>query len=106
MTEAEDRIKKEILQKLEQVIDPEIGIDIVNLGLVYGIEVSKDLKKATIKLTMTSPSCPVIPQILGEIKRKLSEVESVEEIKVDLVWDPPWNPNMMSKKAKMLLGLE
>lgn len=97
-------VKKIILKKLEEVIDPELGVDLVNLGLVYGIDIKDN--QAVVKLTMTTPSCPLLGLILENVKSKLSEIKEIDEINVELVWDPPWTPERMSKKAKMQLGYE
>ncbi len=95
-------VKEIILKKLEEVVDPELGVDIVNLGLVYSIDVKG--KKAVVKVTMTTPACPLLGLILENIKSKLSEIKEVDEISVELVWDPPWTPERMSEKAKRQLG--
>jgi metal-sulfur cluster biosynthetic enzyme len=97
-------VKKEIMAALSTVIDPEIGIDIVNLGLVYGVEVDLKNSKATVRLTMTTPACPLMGVILSDIEKALGEVKSVKDIIVKLVWDPPWDQNRMSERAKMMLG--
>ena len=95
--------KEEILEQLKQVSDPEIGMDIVNLGLVYDIEINED--RVYIKMTMTAPTCPVTPWILSEAQRVVENLENVEAADVELVWDPPWNPNMMTDEAKEALNM-
>ena len=92
-------------EKLKQVHDPEFGVDIVNLGLIYGIEYDEEKNVGRIKVTMTTPTCPYAAQILMEMQQKLSEIEEIEEIHVELVWEPPWNPEMMSDEAKAMLGV-
>ena len=99
-----EELKEKILKKLEEVSDPEVGVDIVNLGLVYRVDIDKDLKKAHVVVTLTSITCPVGGIILESIRSKLSEIEELDEISVELVFDPPWTPEMMSKKAKLMLG--
>lgn len=99
------KAKKEILDKLTTVIDPEIGIDIVNLGLVYGVEVDLKSKKAVVKLTMTTPACPLMGVILMDVEGALEKVELVEKVTVELVWNPPWTQEKMSEKAKRMLGV-
>ncbi len=90
----------------EHVYDPEIGINIVDLGLVYDIKVLPEERKAIITMTLTAPGCPVGPQILasteGWVREKFPELEDVE---INLVWSPPWNPSMMSDEAKDMLGI-
>jgi metal-sulfur cluster biosynthetic enzyme len=100
-----EKAKKEIMEQLSTVIDPEIGIDIVNLGLVYGVEVDLKQKKATVKMTMTTPACPLMGVILMDVENALEKVESVEKVTVELVWDPPWTQERMSEKAKRMLGV-
>jgi metal-sulfur cluster biosynthetic enzyme len=100
-----EAVKKEIMAALSKVIDPEIGIDIVNLGLVYGVEVDLKNSKATVRLTMTTPACPLMGVILSDIEKALGEVKSVNDIIVKLVWDPPWDQGRMSEKAKAMLGV-
>ena len=101
----EEKIIHEIKKKLSEVYDPEFGIDIVNLGLIYDIKVNLQESKAHVKMTMTSYTCPFISIILNEVQQKLSEIKEIEEIFVELVWEPPWNVNMMSEEAKLMLGL-
>lgn len=86
----------------ENVIDPEIGINVVDLGLVYGV----DVQDATVEVTMTltTPMCPLGPYIDSEVKSALSDVPGIEESKVNLVWTPPWDPSKMSEDAKLELG--
>ncbi|MCL4337946.1 MAG: metal-sulfur cluster assembly factor [Candidatus Thermoplasmatota archaeon] len=95
--------KEEILEQLKEVSDPEIGMDIVNLGLVYNIEINDD--RVYIKMTMTAPTCPVTPWILSEAQRVVENLEKVEAADVELVWDPPWNPSMMTDEAKEALNM-
>ncbi len=95
--------KEEILEQLKEVSDPEIGMDIVNLGLVYDIDINED--RVYIKMTMTAPTCPVTPWILSEAQRVVENLENVEAADVELVWDPPWNPSMMTDEAKEALNM-
>ena len=95
--------KEEILEQLKQVSDPEIGMDVVNLGLVYDVEINGD--RVYIKMTMTAPTCPVTPWILSEAQRIVENVEDVEAADIELVWDPPWNPSMMTDEAKEALNM-
>ena len=95
--------KEEILEQLKQVSDPEIGMDVVNLGLVYDVEINGD--RVYIKMTMTAPTCPVTPWILSEAQRIVENMEGVEAADVELVWDPPWTPSMMTDEAKEALNM-
>ena len=86
------------------VIDPEIGLNIVDLGLVYGVEV--DESSILIDMTLTSPGCPAGPQIIGDVQRETHNAfPDIEEVNVHLVWTPFWNPDMMSQEAKDELGI-
>ena len=97
--------KKKILEKLEEVIDPEINISIVDLGLIYGVEIKKN-NSVKILMTLTTIGCPLISVIEKEIKSKLGELGILENnITVELTFDPPWSLEKMSPKAKALLGI-
>ena len=93
------------MDKLSQVIDPEIGIDIVNLGLIYEVNIESK-ERATVKMTATTPTCPLLGEMLSNVQQKLSEIKEIEEIMVELVWEPRWTPEKMSKEAKEMLGME
>lgn len=95
--------EEEVLRVMRNVIDPELGINVVDLGLVYGTEI--DGGSIRISMTMTTPACPMHAAITQEMQELLmDELEDVEDVKVDLVWDPPWSPAMMSEQAKEQLG--
>ncbi len=93
---------------LKNVVDPEIGIDIVNLGLVYRIDVLESGKLVDVDMTLTTPACPAGPQILDSAKREIKALSDVykdlEDVKINLVWSPFWNPSMMSDEARDELG--
>lgn len=86
----------------ENVIDPEIGVNIVDLGLVYGIEVQDGVAEVT--MTLTTPMCPLGPYIDQEVRTAVDAVPGVTGAKVNLVWQPPWDPSKMSEEAKLELG--
>ena len=94
--------KEEVLEVLRQVEDPELGMDVVDLGLVYDVEV----ESATVKVTysLTSMGCPAGPLIAQDIDRAALEVPGVEEVELELTFDPPWTPDKMSDDAKFILG--
>lgn len=98
--------KKDILDKLGEVIDPELGISIVDLGLVYKVELSKEdnRQKANVEMTFTTPACPMINYLLADVETKLNELKDID-IEVRVVFSPPWTPEKMSKEAKMQLGM-
>ncbi len=93
---------------LKNVVDPEIGLDVVNLGLVYRIDILDDGKTVDIDMTLTTPACPAGPQILEQARREVMSLKEVykelENVKINLVWTPFWNPSMMSKEAREELG--
>jgi metal-sulfur cluster biosynthetic enzyme len=94
--------KEELVEALRQVEDPELGMDIVDLGLLYDVEVEGPRVKVI--HTLTSMGCPVGPLIQEDIHRVMSEFEDVEDVEVELTWDPPWSPEKMSDDAKFILG--
>ncbi|MEM4195290.1 MAG: metal-sulfur cluster assembly factor [Candidatus Anstonellales archaeon] len=97
-------MKEMVLKKLSEVKDPELGIDIVSLGLVYGVEIDEKNKKADVKITFTTPACPLVGFILDSVKRKLEEIKGWD-FYVDVVWEPPWSPERMKPEARKKLGL-
>ncbi len=94
--------EEQILEALKDVYDPEIGVNIVDLGLVYETRVEDGA--VNIEMTLTSMGCPVGPLLMQQIQEVLGSVEGVREVNVDLVWNPPWHPEMMSEDAKLELG--
>jgi metal-sulfur cluster biosynthetic enzyme len=95
-------LKEQVLAALRHVNDPELGINIVDLGLVYGVEIEADTVHVT--YTLTTMGCPIGPLIEAEIKQFLSGVEGVENVDAEMVLRPPWTPEMMSEEAKAALG--
>lgn len=95
--------KGEVLEALKKVIDPEIGLNIVDLGLVYNVEVGED--SIEVEFTLTSPGCPLGDMITNDIKQVAAEATGMEKIETKLVWDPPWSVEFMSEEAKLDLGL-
>src|SRR6266508_406809 len=94
--------KEALVEALRQVEDPELGMDIVDLGLLYDVEVEGP--KVKVIHTLTSMGCPVGPLIQEDIHRVVSEFDDIEDIEVELTWDPPWSPEKMSDDAKFILG--
>ena len=97
-------MKDSTMSALENVIDPELGIDIVNLGLVYDVDLD-DAGLATVTMTLTSMGCPLGPVIVDQVKTALSELPEVKDTEVNIVWQPGWSKDMMSRYAKMALGV-
>ncbi len=93
-----------IVEALRTCFDPEIPVNIYDLGLIYEVKVN-DEGHAYVKMTLTSPACPVAGQLVGEVEAKAAAVEGVQSAEVDLVWDPPWDQSMLSESAKLQLGL-
>ncbi|WP_425457758.1 metal-sulfur cluster assembly factor [Bacillus massilioanorexius] len=89
---------------LEQVIDPELGIDIVNLGLVYDIDMDEE-GNTKVTMTLTSMGCPLAGTIVDQVKIALSDIPEVKETEVDIVWNPPWSKDRLSRYAKIALGI-
>ena len=96
--------KENVLEVLSDVYDPEIPIDIVNLGLVYEVEVEGTV--VNLKMTMTSPGCPAAREIVLESQTLVSEMDGVTEANVEIVWDPPWTPEKMSDEARVSMGMD
>ena len=94
--------REEVFEALHQVEDPELGMDIVDLGLLYEVEVEGP--KVKITYSLTSMGCPAGPLIAGDIDRTAREVEGVEDVELELTFDPPWTPDKMSDDAKFILG--
>jgi len=94
--------ESEVREALKQVIDPELGLDIVDLGLVYDIDIHDD-GRVDLTMTMTAPGCPLAATITEDAKWALRQVEGVKDVHVELVWDPPWTPDMMSEEARARL---
>lgn len=98
------RIRDRIIAVLKTVYDPEIPVDIYELGLVYGVEVSDDAE-VHVTMTLTSPMCPVAETLPPEVEDKVRNVLGVKDVTLDLVWDPPWSIEMMSDAARLELNL-
>ena len=101
-------IHKRIEHVCKTIYDPEIPQNIWDLGLVYNIGTELFEKKGLVDITMTltTPSCPVGPEFLNNVKTRVEEIKEIKECKVDLVWDPPWDASMMSEEAQTMLGME
>ena len=96
-------LEERVVAALKTVFDPEIPVDIYELGLIYDIEVED--ARVKVRMTLTSPACPVAGSLPGEVEQKVEGVDGVERAEVELVWDPPWNPGMMSEAARLDLGM-
>jgi FeS assembly SUF system protein len=96
-------LEERIVMALKTVYDPEIPVDIYELGLIYGIDVTPEMD-VTIRMTLTSPSCPAAEQIPPEVEQKVASVAGVKSAKAEIVWEPMWTKEMMSEVAKLQLG--
>ena len=97
-------LREGIVAALRTVYDPEIPVNIYDLGLVYGIDVGDD-GRVDVRMTLTAPGCPVAGSLPGEVEERLEEVAGVREANVELVWEPTWSPDVLSEDVKLQLGL-
>ena len=95
---------REIIEALRTVYDPEIPVNIYELGLIYKIDIEDD-DRVLVEMTLTSPHCPVAETLPGEVEQKVAGVDGVSGCEVKVVWDPPWNPAMMTEEAQLELGM-
>lgn len=99
-----DRLSDRIIDAIRTVYDPEIPVNIFDLGLIYKIDVD-DHNRVRVDMTLTAPGCPVADILPGEVEERVREVEGISEATVELVWDPPWHPSLMSEEAQLELGI-
>ncbi|MFM9983586.1 MAG: SUF system Fe-S cluster assembly protein [Flavobacteriales bacterium] len=98
-----NELRDKIIEVLKTIYDPEIPVDIYELGLVYGIDVLEN-NEIKITMTLTSPSCPVAETLPPDVEQKVASVKGVTGCKVEITWDPPWDKSMMSEEAQLELG--
>ena len=103
MNEHDTKLMDKIVEKLKTVYDPEIPVDIYELGLIYDVKI--DGKKASLDMTLTSPHCPVAESLPMQVRRTVEEIDELEEVEVKIVWEPPWDKTKMSEAARLELGL-
>ena len=96
--------KDQIIEEIRKIYDPELPVNIYELGLIYNIDL-KDERFVSIKMTLTTPNCPVAESLPKEVKDAVMQVEGIEDVDLQLVWDPPWNKDMMSEAAKLEMNL-
>lgn len=99
-----EELKEDVIEMLKTIYDPEIPVNIYELGLIYDIDVS-DKGKVDINMTLTAPGCPVAQSFPGDIESKVGTVSGVNEVHVELVWEPPWTKDMMGEAAQLQLGI-
>ncbi|WP_430395648.1 SUF system Fe-S cluster assembly protein [Ferrovibrio sp.] len=102
---APEQIRDQVIEALKTVYDPEIPVNIFELGLIYKVDVNDDTNDVAIEMTLTSPNCPAAQSMPGEVEVKAREVEGVGEVTVEIVWEPPWTQENMSEAARLELGM-
>ncbi len=105
MVEVAELTKESVLEALRDVFDPEIPVNVVDLGLVYDCDVD-DEGDVSVKMTLTFPGCGMGPYIAQQAEWRIAELDGVEDVEVEMVYDPPWNPDMISEEGKAQLGLD
>ena len=96
-------LKEKVINEIKKIYDPEIPVNIYELGLIYDINVNQ--KYVSVKMTLTTPNCPVAESLPKEVKDSIMQIEEVDKVDLDLVWDPPWDKSMMAEAAKLELNL-
>mgnify|MGYP001284107222 FL=1 len=96
-------LKEKVIDEIKKIYDPEIPVNIYELGLIYDISIAEKVVK--VKMTLTTPNCPVAESLPKEVKESIMEIDGVDKVDLDLVWEPPWDKSMMSESAKLELNL-
>ena len=96
-------LKEKVINEIKKIYDPEIPVNIYELGLIYDININQ--KSVSVKMTLTTPNCPVAESLPKEVKDSIMQIDEVDKVDLDLVWDPPWDKSMMSEAAKLELNL-
>ncbi len=99
-----NNLKNKVIEEIKKIFDPEIPVNIYELGLIYKIEID-DKNKVSVDMTLTSPNCPVAESLPNQVKENIMKVEGVSEVDLNLVWEPPWDKDKMSEAAKLELNL-
>ena len=99
------RLSDDIVAALKTVYDPEIPVDLVNLGLIYAVKIDQQAKQVDIQMTLTAPACGMGPVLVGDVEYRVRLVPNVKSVKVELVFDPPWQRHMMSEEAQLQTGM-
>lgn len=101
---SQEILTNRIIETLKSIYDPEIPVDIYELGLIYDVFVKNDNKSVKIIMTLTTPNCPVAESLPREVEDKVKAIDGIEEVVLELTFDPPWNQDLMSEEAKLALG--
>ena len=96
-------LKEKVITEIKKIYDPEIPVNIYELGLIYDVSIIE--KNVKVKMTLTTPNCPVAESLPKEVKESIMEIDGVDKVDLDLVWEPPWDKSMMSEAAKLELNL-
>tara|TARA_B100000965_G_scaffold127841_1_gene106410 strand:- start:158 stop:454 length:297 start_codon:yes stop_codon:yes gene_type:complete len=96
-------LKDKVIVEIKKIYDPEIPVNIYELGLIYDVSINEKIVK--VKMTLTSPNCPVAESLPKEVKDSIMEIDGVDKVDLDLVWEPPWDKSMMSESAKLELNI-
>jgi len=99
-----ERVEEMVMDAIRTVYDPEIPVNIYDLGLIYDLRVDEG-NKVTVKMTLTTPACPIAGSMPGMVEQAVRRIDAVTECEVDLVWEPPWNPDMMTEAARLQLNI-
>lgn len=97
--------EEQVWEALKTVFDPEIPVDLVNLGLIYKVVINQEEKTVAVDMTLTAPGCGMGPVLLGDVEYRVAQVPNVKTVKVELIFDPPWNREMMSEEAQLTTGM-
>tara|TARA_B100001741_G_scaffold234323_1_gene195405 strand:+ start:161 stop:547 length:387 start_codon:yes stop_codon:yes gene_type:complete len=97
-------VKEKVIEEIKKIYDPEIPVNIYELGLIYNIIID-EVNNVKIDMTLTSPNCPVAESLPNEVKNSIKEIKEIKDVDLNLVWDPPWNKDMMSEAAKLELNI-
>ncbi|MEQ8819686.1 MAG: iron-sulfur cluster assembly protein [Sumerlaeia bacterium] len=98
------KLREAIVENIKQVFDPEIPVNVYELGLIYNIDIDVAGKYAKVTMTLTSPNCPSAQELPLEVEQRTLSTDGIDEADVEIVWDPPWSPDLMSEEAKLELG--
>ena len=98
-------LEEQVIEAIKTIYDPEIPVNIYELGLIYDLRANEATGKVEVAMTLTSPACPVAGTLPGEVETKIKEVEGTTDVTVELVWDPPWSKDLLSDAAKLTLGI-
>jgi len=99
-----NEIKNKVIEEIKKIFDPEIPVNIYELGLIYQIEVEEN-NKVNVDMTLTSPNCPVAESLPNDVKESIKKIDGVSDVNLNLVWEPPWDKDKMSEAAKLELNL-